>query len=83
MKPKVSFELFRWTYYFLFWFVGMVICVPISELVAGPALKWLFYDIPYQLPTWSRIGRMAVLVILFSLFAGSLTWFYEKTSSGR
>jgi hypothetical protein len=83
MKPQVSFALFRWTYYFLFWFITMGICVPAIELAAGPALQWLFYDIPYQLPTWSRAGRMAVFVILFSLFAGTLTWFYEKKSSGR
>jgi hypothetical protein len=83
MKPKVSFELFRWTYYFLFWFIGMGICVTISELAAGPALQWLFHDIPYQLPTWNRAGRMAVFVVAFSLFAGTVTWFAEKKRSGR
>ena len=83
MKPHVSFELFRWTYYFLFWFIGMGICVPIIELAVGPALQWLLYDIQYHLPTWNRAGRMTVFVVLFSLFAGTLTWFYEKKSSGR
>lgn len=83
MKPKVSFELFRWTYYLLFWFISMGICVPISELVAGPALQWLRYDIPYQLPTWGRAGRMAAFVVMFSIFAGTLTWVGEKISSGR
>jgi hypothetical protein len=54
-----------------------------SELAAGPALRWLFHDIPYHLPTWNRAGRVAVFVVLFSVFAGTVTWFSEKKSSGR
>ncbi|MGR3908389.1 hypothetical protein Q3A80_15210 [Burkholderia sp. SR8] len=83
MKLKTSFELFRWAHYFLIWFVGMGLCITIIELAAGPALQWLFYDLPYQLPTWNRAGRMAVFVVLFGLFAGTVTWFAEKRRSGR
>ena len=83
MRSKTSFELLRWTYYFLFWFIGMGVCVVIVEISAGPALQWLFYDTSYQLPTWNRSGRMAVFVVLFSLFAGTLTWLSEKKRTGR
>lgn len=83
MKPKTSFEWFRWIYNVLLWFILATLAVTISELIAGPALQWLLYDIPYQLPTWNRAGRMAVFVILFSLLIGTLTWFYEKKRSGR
>jgi hypothetical protein len=83
MKPKTSFELFRWIYHLLLWFIGMGLSVVILELVAGPALQWLLYDIPYQLPTWNRAGRITVFVVLFSLAVGTITWFYEKKASGR
>ncbi|VVE03473.1 hypothetical protein PHO31112_02257 [Pandoraea horticolens] len=83
MRPKTSFELFRWTYYFLFWFIGMGVSVVIIELAVGPALQWLFHDTSYQLPTWNRAGRMAVFVVLFSFFAGTVTWFSEKKRTGR
>ncbi|WP_254210962.1 hypothetical protein [Burkholderia multivorans] len=64
----------------LIWLISMGIGITIIELVAGPALIWLFNDIPYQLPTWNRAGRMVVFVVLFSLFAGTVTWFTEKKS---
>ncbi|MCG1041491.1 hypothetical protein KQH60_02465 [Mycetohabitans sp. B8] len=83
MKPKTSFEWFRWMYYVLLWLIAMGIGIATIELAAGPALQWLLYDIPYQLPTWNRAGRMVVFVVLFSLFAGTVTWFSEKKSSGR
>ncbi|KVM98997.1 hypothetical protein [Burkholderia diffusa] len=83
MKLKTSFELFRWTHYFLTWFIGMGLCITIIELAAGPALQWLFYDIPYQLPTWDRVGRLTVFVVVSSLLIGTLIWFYEKKRSGR
>jgi uncharacterized protein YybS (DUF2232 family) len=83
MKPRTSFEWFRWIYNLLLWLITSTLIVVISELFAGPALQWLLHDIPYQLPTWNRAGRMAAFVVLFSLFAGTLTWFYEKKSSGR
>ncbi|WP_075122938.1 hypothetical protein [Burkholderia paludis] len=83
MKPKTNFEWFRWMYYVLIWLISATLVVAISELIAGPALLWLFNDIPYQLPTWNRAGRMAVFVVLFSLFAGTVAWFSEKRRSGR
>jgi hypothetical protein len=61
----------------------MGIGIAINEVVLGPALQWLLYDIPYQLPTWTRSSLAAAFVVLFSLFAGTVTWFYEKKSSGR
>lgn len=83
MKPRTRFEWVLWRYYVLLWFICTALIVVISELIASPALRWLFHDIPYQLPTWNRAGRMAVFVVLFSVFAGTLTWFSEKKSSGR
>ncbi|MGU7774117.1 hypothetical protein ACV229_28560 [Burkholderia sp. MR1-5-21] len=83
MKPKTSFEWFRWIYNVLLWFLIMGIGVAISELAAGPAVLWLFDDIPYQLPTWDRVGRLAVFVVVSSLLIGTLIWFYEKKRSGR
>ncbi|WP_241292625.1 hypothetical protein [Burkholderia stabilis] len=65
----------------LLWFVTTTLIMVISELLAGPALQWLLYDISYQLPTWDRVGRMAVFVVLSSLAIGTLIWFYEKKRS--
>jgi uncharacterized protein YybS (DUF2232 family) len=83
MKPKTRFEWLLWRYYVVLWLTCTVLIVMISELIATPTLRWLFHDIPYHLPTWNRAGRMAAFVVLFSLFAGTLTWLYEKRSSGR
>ncbi|MBY4829252.1 hypothetical protein K6W55_03050 [Burkholderia dolosa] len=80
MKPRTRFGWFRWMRLVLIWLIPMGIGITIIELVAGPALIWLFNDIPYQLPTWNRAGRMVVFVVLFSLFAGTVTWFTEKKS---
>lgn len=83
MKPKTSFELFRWSYFVLLWLIVMGFGVTLVEIAVGPALQWLFHDVPYHLPTWNRVGRVVVFVALFSLSVGTLTWFYEKRSSGR
>ena len=83
MNRKTRFEWVRWIHHVLFWFITTSLIVAISELIAGPALQWLFHDTSYQLPTWNRVGRMAVFVVLFSLFAGTVTWFSEKKRTGR
>lgn len=83
MSPKTSFEWFRWMHHVLLWLIAMGIGITIIELAAGPAVLWLLNDTPYQLPTWSRAGRVVMFVALFSLFAGTVTWFSEKKSSGR
>ncbi|PMS36377.1 hypothetical protein B0G57_107126 [Trinickia symbiotica] len=83
MKPKTSFELFRWAHFVLLWLVGMTVIVIVGEIAVGPALQWLLYDIPYQLPPWTREVRMAVFVALFSFFIGTVIWLYEKKVSGR
>lgn len=83
MKSHTSFEIFRWVYYFLLWFIGTGFSVIIIELIAGPFLQWLFYDIPYSLPSWNRAGRMALLVLFIGFWAGTISWYYEKRVSGR
>jgi hypothetical protein len=83
MKLKTSFELFRWTYFVLLWLIVMGAGVTLVEVAVGPALQWLFHDVPYHLPTWNRAGRMFVFVVIFSLFIGTLMWFCEKKASGR
>ncbi|CBW74029.1 unnamed protein product [Mycetohabitans rhizoxinica HKI 454] len=75
MKSKTAFEWFRWVHNVLLWFIVAALIVTISELIAGPALQWLLYDIPYQLPTWNRAGRMVVFVVVSSLLIGTLIWF--------
>ncbi|MGN6086931.1 hypothetical protein [Trinickia sp.] len=83
MSSKASFEWFRCMHYVLLWLIVMGIGITIIELAAGPAILWLLNDIPYHLPTWIHAGRMAMFVVLFGVFAGTVTWFSEKKSSGR
>lgn len=83
MKPKTSFELWRWSYFVLFWLITMGLLVLIGEFLAGPLLRWLLHDIPYTLPSWNRIGRMVLVVLFIGFSAGTLSWYYEKRSSGR
>ena len=64
-------------------FLSTTCIVVLSELVIGPAFQWLRYDIPYQLPTWNRIGRWALGILFIGFFAGTLAWHAEKRSSGR
>ncbi|MGZ9709680.1 hypothetical protein ACXX82_02525 [Glaciimonas sp. GNP009] len=83
MKSKINFELCRWLRHVILFFLGTAVGILIVELVAAPLLVWLLYDIPYQLPTWNRIGRWSLGILFIGFFAGSLSWFYEKRSSGR
>lgn len=83
MKPKTSFEMYRWLYFFILWVIAMSGIVLLSEFAVGPAIQWLFNDIPYSLPTWHRLGRMSLFVLFMGLFGGGVCWFYEKKSSGR
>ena len=76
-------EISRWAYFVLLWFIIMGVGVPIIELAVGPALQWLFHDVPYEWPTWNRVGRLALFVVFMGFFAGTLTWFAEKKSSSR
>jgi hypothetical protein len=83
MNPRKKFELTRWIYFVLLFFLITTCIVVLSELAIGPAFQWLLYDIPYQLPTWNRAGRMTLSVLFVGLFAGTISWYYEKRSSGR
>lgn len=83
MKPKTSFELYRWAYYLLYWFIAIGLGTLIIDFAVTPALRWLLYDASYRLPTWNRVGRFALYVVFMSLFAGTITWFHEKKSTGR
>lgn len=83
MKPKMKFELWRWGYFVILFLVGTALIFLIAEVVAGPVLRWLLYDIPYALPTWTRAGRMAIAVLFISFVAGTVAWYYEKCQSGR
>lgn len=83
MKPGTSFEFYRWTRFLLFWFFGTAICVVLSELVVGPTMLWTFHDVPYQVPSWHRALRLALFVVFMGIFGGTVTWIYDKKSSGR
>ena len=83
MKPKTKFELFRWMHLVILWLIAMGLGVLIIEVMVGPALQRLLNDIPYQLPTWQRMSRAALFVLFIGCFAGTITWFYERKSSGR
>lgn len=83
MNRKTKFELYRWFYFFLLWFVGMGLCISIIEVIVGPLLQWLLYGIPYQFPTWDSSKGWALWVLSVSFFAGTLSWYYEKRSTGR
>jgi hypothetical protein len=67
----------------LLWLITMGVGMAIIEIAAIPAVLWLLHDISYQLPTWNRVGRVAVFVVVSSLLIGTLIWFYEKKVSGR
>lgn len=83
MKPKTSFELWRWSCFVLFWLIAIGIIVLIGEFLAGPLIRWLLNDIPYQLPTWDRARRWALGILFIGFFGGTVSWYYEKRSSGR
>ena len=84
MRSKTRFELLRWVYFVIFFlFMGFIGILFIGEFLALPLIRWLLYDIPYQLPTWNRIGRWSLDILFIGFFAGTLSWFYEKRSSGR
>ena len=83
MKPKISFELWRWLYFLLFWLITMTLVVIISQVVAVPFMQWLFHSAPYTFPGWYSLGRWCLWALLMSFFAGTVTWYYEKRSSGR
>lgn len=78
MKPKSSFELYRWIFLVLFWLIVMGLIVAINDFAVIQILKWLFYDVSYRLPTWNSVGQSALHVVFMSLFAGTITWFNEK-----
>lgn len=83
MKPKISFELFRWFYFFVLWIVIMGTGMIIVEYAVGPIMQWVFNSHPYEFPTWNRIGRLVLFVLFMGFFAGTLSWFAEKKNSGR
>ncbi len=66
-----------------FWLSTMGIGVLVIEFFAAPFLRWVFHNIPYELPTWNRAMRWAIGIPVFSVFAVTLSWHAEKHSSGR
>jgi amino acid permease len=83
MKQKISFELWKWSYFVILFLVGTGLIVLIGELLAGPLLRWLLHDIPYALPSWDRAKRWALIILFIGFFSGTVSWYAEKRSSGR
>jgi len=83
MNSPTRFEFVRWCYFVALFLLSTACIVLIAEYVVGPALQWLFHDVPYKLPSWHRIGRAALFVLFMGVFAGTVAWLYEKRSSGR
>lgn len=83
MKSKTSFELFRWLHLVVLWLIVMALGVTIIEVAIGPVLQWLLNDAAYQLPSLDRVRRMALFVAFIGFFAGTVSWFYDKKTSGR
>jgi hypothetical protein len=84
MSPKTKFNFWRWSYFVvLFLVIGLVGILLIGLFIAVPFLKWLMYDIPYALPTWDQIVRIALANVFIGVFCGTIVWYYEKSQSGR
>jgi hypothetical protein len=83
MRSSTSFELWRWIYHVILFFVGTGLIVLIGELLVGPLLQWQLYNVPYHLPTLNRAGRWTLGVLFIGFIAGTLSWYYEKNISGR
>lgn len=83
MKRQTKFELLRWTHFVILFLVAIGVMFFVAELLIGPLLRWLFHNIPYALPTWNRIGRIALAVMLSGVICGTLAWYYERRQSGR
>ncbi|MEB0140698.1 MULTISPECIES: hypothetical protein [unclassified Undibacterium] len=84
MKSKTKFELRRWAYFvILFLLIGFIGILLIAEFLAIPLLRWLLYDIPYTLPSWNRLKRWTLAILFIGFYAGTISWYYEKRSSGR
>ncbi|MBB3214937.1 hypothetical protein FHW67_004267 [Herbaspirillum sp. Sphag1AN] len=83
MNQRKKFELIRWLYFVLLFFLCSTVIVILSELVIGPAFQWLLNDTPYQLPTLNRVSRMTLVILLISFSAGTISWYHEKRISGR
>ncbi|WP_245005053.1 hypothetical protein [Paraburkholderia sacchari] len=73
----------RWIYFVAVFLLSTACIVILGEYLAGPALRWLFHDIPYAFPSWQRMERAGLFVLLMGLLAGTVAWFYDKKSSGR
>lgn len=83
MNPQTEVGLKRWMYFVIVFLLSTGCIVLIGEFLAGPALQWLFHDVPYTLPTWHRMGRATLFVLFMGFFAGTVTWLYEKKGSRR
>lgn len=83
MRAKTRFELLRWSYFVILFILGTACIFIITELMAAPLLRWIFFDHPYSLPTWSRTARISLAILFISLVAGTAAWWNEKRQSGR
>ncbi|WP_233588412.1 hypothetical protein [Herminiimonas sp. KBW02] len=83
MESRKKFEFVRWVHHMLLFFLSAACIVVLSELVIGPIFQWFLHGIPYTFPGWNRAGRMVLLVLFIGFFAGTISWYYEKRSSGR
>jgi hypothetical protein len=72
-----------WLYFVLLFLIGAGLMMIIGELLATPFLRKIFYDIPYALPSWNRISRLTLALLFIGFFAGTISWYCEKRSSGR
>jgi hypothetical protein len=84
VTPTAKFELQRWVYLVVLFLITGIVCILLVGLLfLVPLLKWLIYDIPYALPTWSHASRIALAVLIIALIGGTAGWYYEKRTAGR
>lgn len=84
MSPKIKFELWRWSYFVvLFLLIGTFGLLLAGPFLVVPFIQWFLHDIPYTLPAWDRMIRLALGVLFLGFFIGTVSWYYEKRSSGR
>jgi hypothetical protein len=84
MTPWARFELQRWIYMVMLFLLTGFFCIElIGLLLLVPLLQWLIYGIPYALPAWSQVSRIALSVLLIALIGGTAAWYYEKCTLRR
>lgn len=73
----MKYWFFRFVYCYAMMFFGGLLALLIGVPTIVPAVKWLFYGTPYELPDADLLIKLWKVLVLCTVWVGTVVWLSE------